>query len=63
MRKILLGSMLALSLALVGCSSDDDDYEEYHYDGNEKIEMEQDDVQPDIYYIEEDDDRYEYYDN
>lgn len=55
--------MLALSLALVGCSSDDDDYEEYHYDGNEKIEMEQDDVQPDIYYIEEDDDRYEYYDN
>ena len=60
MRKLILSLMLvAGAFALVGCSEDiDDDYEEYEYEGNEKIEIDTDDEREDRRY-----DRDEEYDD
>lgn len=57
MRKLLLSLTLIFgALALAGCA--EGDYEEYEYDGDERIEIDMDDERDD-WYDDDDDEEYD----
>jgi uncharacterized lipoprotein YehR (DUF1307 family) len=49
--------VLGLVFALTGCGSEDD-FEEYEYEGNEKIEVQEDDNER-VIYVEEDNEEWD----
>jgi hypothetical protein len=53
MKKLVLSLILILGIvALVGCA-EDDDFDSYEYEGDERIEVQEDDER-EVIYVEED---------
>lgn len=59
MRKVIMAGAFAIGFTLTFTACSNDDYEEYEYEGNEKIEVEDDDREERNVIIVEDEDDYE----